>query len=148
MEQARARRFGVRGWVCVVSGLVAALSSPSKTSAAAEPTPTPAPTPAPAPESRPVIDLPATPDLPGVVIFPARASGPRPITVVLHGMCGEPLRTCSHFAAQVTETANLICPRASQQCTGGGASWPHTGFAQAVEAAVARAKAALPEPAD
>jgi predicted esterase len=153
MEQARARRFGVKAGVCLVSGIAAmlgglgglgglgelgglgGLGGLGEKSAAAEPGST-------------VIELAETADLPGVVIFPARVSGPRPITVVLHGMCGEPARTCSHFAEQVTESANLICPRASQRCAGGGVSWPQAGFAQAVEAAVTRAKAALPEPAD
>ncbi|HWZ92108.1 MAG TPA: hypothetical protein VNW92_24765, partial [Polyangiaceae bacterium] len=137
MERVRARRLGVRGWVCLASALASALGSESQARAGE-------------PESSvpPAIELAETAELPGVVIFPARASGPRPITVVLHGMCGEPIRTCSHFAAQVTESANLICPRASQRCAGGGVSWPQAGFASAVEAAVQRAKAALPEAAD
>ena len=142
MEQARARHFGVKGWVRLGLGLVLALVGTTRTSHAEE-----APSGAP-PKALTVIELAATADLPGVVIFPARVSGPRPITVLLHGMCGEPIHTCSHFAEQVTESANLVCPRASERCAGGGASWPQTGFAEAVEAAVARAKSALPEPAD
>jgi predicted esterase len=137
MERVCARRLGVGGWVCLMSAIAIALGSESRARAAE-------------PESSvpPVIELTETAELPGVVIFPARASGPRPITVVLHGMCGEPIRTCSHFAAQVTESANLVCPRASQRCAGGGVSWPQAGFADAVEAAVQRAKTALPEAAD
>jgi predicted esterase len=160
MEQVCARRLGVKGWLCLVGGVGAALSSAGSTPAstpapAAAPAATRAPAatasaaaPVPAPKPLTVIDLVATDDLPGVVIFPARASGPRPITVLLHGMCGEPSYTCSHFAEQVTESSNLVCPRASLRCAGGGASWPQTGYSEAIEAAIARAKAALPEPAD
>ncbi len=152
MEQACARRFGVKGLLCFLLAITATLSGTSKTSTAAE-TPTAtrvaATSEPPAPAAAPtLIELAETLDLPGVVIFPARASGPRPITVVLHGMCGEPLNTCSYFAARVTQTANLVCPRASARCTGGGASWPQSGVARAVAAAVERAKAALPIPAD
>jgi predicted esterase len=154
MEHVRARRSGVKGWLCLLSGLALATGGPAKT-AAAETTAAEATNHSSAPAdkreaapTRAPIELAETPDLPGVLIFPARVSGPRPITVVLHGMCGEPSRTCSHFAEQVTATANLVCPRASERCAGGGVSWPQAGFAQAVEAAVARAKLALPEPAD
>lgn len=157
MEQACARRLGVKAGVCLVSALVLTLGTEVKTSAAADGTRTVsasasasarASTSAPVPEAHAMIELPETAELPGVVIFPARASGPRPITVVLHGMCGEPSRTCSHFAEQVSESTNLICPRATEHCAGGGVSWPRAGFAEAIEAAVTRAKAALPEPAD
>ncbi len=154
MEQACTRRFGVKGQLCFLLAITATLSSTTKTSTAAETSTTirvaakAASPPPPQAESPTVIELPETADLPGVVIFPARASGPRPITVVLHGMCGEPSNTCSYFAAQVTATANLVCPRARTHCTGGGASWPQSGFAEAVKAAVERAKSALPTPAD
>ncbi|HEY4105211.1 MAG TPA: hypothetical protein VGM44_15040 [Polyangiaceae bacterium] len=131
MAHARARRFGAKGLVCFLVGF--AWFVLSRRAGAAEPR---------------VIELAETADLPGVVIFPARASEARPITVLLHGMCGEPIRTCSHFAAEVTENANLVCPRASQRCTGGGVSWPQTGFASAVARAVERAKSALPIAAD
>lgn len=145
MEQVRARGSRVKVGVCVVVA-VAVSGFPGGPSAfAAETTPSPAAESPPVPA---VIELAETDDLPGVVIFPARAGGPRPITVVLHGMCGEPIRTCRHFAEQVTANAHLICPRASQRCAGGGVSWPQSGFASAIEAAVTRAKAALPEAVD
>ena len=63
-------------------------------------------------------------------------------------MCGEPIRTCSHFASEITKNENLICPRATERCAGGGVSWPQTGFAAAIAAAVERAKTALPVAAD
>jgi predicted esterase len=134
MEQAYARRFGAQGFVYLLLGLgvIGVFGASTKSASAAET----------------AIELAETPELPGVVIFPAQSTEPRPITVLLHGMCGEPIRTCSHFAAQVTQTSNLVCPRASQRCAGGGVSWPQTGFASAVAAAVERAKDALPVPAD
>lgn len=80
---------------------------------------------------------------PGVVIYPAREPGARRITVMLHGMCSEPANACRHFATQVTEREHLVCPRASKRCDGGGSIWPHVGFAESVERAVARAESAL-----
>ncbi|MET0792657.1 MAG: hypothetical protein ABW061_14145 [Polyangiaceae bacterium] len=126
MERTRMRRSGAKAGVCAVIylGLLSG-SNAGATSGA--------------------IELDATSTEPGVVIFPARAPGPRPITVLLHGMCGDAARACSHFAEQVTQTSNLVCPRASARCTGGGASWPDQGVAEAVEAAVARATQTLPE---
>jgi len=91
------------------------------------------------------VDLPAEGAAPGVVFFAARATGPRPITVVLHGMCGDAARTCSHFADAVTASAHLICPRASARCAGGGASFPEQGVEEAVQSAVSRAKSILGE---
>jgi predicted esterase len=77
------------------------------------------------------------------VVYPAELAGSRGVTVVLHGMCGEPLNTCKHFAAQVTSSQHLICPRATRRCDGGGASWQAHGFEQQIERALARAEAAL-----
>ncbi|MEP7053058.1 MAG: hypothetical protein ABJB12_22020 [Pseudomonadota bacterium] len=134
MERSRGRRLGVKGWVCAL-GLVSAVltATPAGAQAAAAPQP---------------ITLPETAEQAGVVIFPARAAGPHPITVLLHGMCGDPARSCSHFADEVTRTSTLICPRASVRCTGGGSSWPEIGVGEAVERAVARAKLALPDAID
>ena len=125
MERTRARWVCAKAAVCL---LVFASGSRAETSSA--------------PAS---VDLPETADAPGVVIFRARGSGPSPMTIVLHGMCGDAARTCSHFAAAVTESAHLICPRASARCAGGGASFPEQGVGAAVESAVARAKSVLGE---
>ena len=90
------------------------------------------------------LSLTETPTQPGVVVFPAQSNTPRGITVVLHGMCGEPERTCAHFAAAVTEHTHLICPRAPRRCAGGaGSTWPDSGFDQHIERAIARAEVAL-----
>lgn len=83
-----------------------------------------------------------------VVIYPASAPGARRVTVVLHGMCGEPLRTCAHFAEQITRSEHLVCPRASRRCDGGGASWAQVDFAAPLERAVRRAELTLGERVD
>jgi predicted esterase len=93
-------------------------------------------------------ELEAGPGELGVVVYPATAPGPHRVTVVLHGMCGEPLNTCQHFAGEVTSSEHLVCPRASQRCDGGGASWAQVGFERQIERAVARAEAALGESLD
>jgi predicted esterase len=80
---------------------------------------------------------------PGVVVYPAQTSGVHRVTVLLHGMCGEPQNACRHFAPQVTADEHLICPRASRRCDGGGSTWPQTGFERKIEQAVRRAEAAL-----
>lgn len=84
----------------------------------------------------------------GVVVYPARGPGPHRVTVLLHGMCGEPRNTCPHFAPQVTEREHLICPRASQRCEGGGASFASIGLSTQVERAVQRAEASLGDRVD
>ena len=126
MERSRARRIGVKAGVCALS-LLGVFAGPKARATSVS------------------MELAATDTEPGVVIFPARAPGPRPITVLLHGMCGDAANACRYFADQVPQTSNLVCPRASARCPGGGASWPEKGVNEAVEAAVARAKAALPE---
>ncbi len=81
----------------------------------------------------------------GVVVYPAQTPGVHRVTVLLHGMCGEPANACRYFASQVTADEHLICPRASRRCDGGGWTWPQTGFEQQIEHAVQRAEAALGE---
>jgi len=142
MERTRAHLFGAKGWLCAASCLAAGLAAPR---AGAQP----AADVATASEAAPApIVLPETSDQPGVVIFPARGAGPHPLTVLLHGMCGDPARSCSHFADEVTRTSTLICPRASQRCDSGGSSWPASGVPEAVERAATRAIAELPDTID
>ena len=94
-------------------------------------------------EAAPPIFLAETDFEPGVVVYPAQAQGTRPVTVVLHGMCGEPERTCRYFSALVSERTHLICPRARRRCEGGGGStWPENAGEQ-IESAVARGIRAL-----
>ncbi len=93
------------------------------------------------------LELPGSAGELGVVLYPSQLPGPRRVTVVLHGMCGEPRNTCAHFAEQVTRDEHLVCPRASQRCDA-GASWPARGFAAPIERAVARAEAELGDRVD
>jgi len=130
MERVRLRLQGVRAKVCLLLGMMAGLLF-ARPARATEP-----------------FDLSATDSQPGVVVYPAEQPGRHGITVVLHGMCGEPLNTCRHFAGQITAQDHLICPRASRRCDGGGASWPQTGFAESIEQAVQRAITALGEGVD
>jgi predicted esterase len=78
---------------------------------------------------------------PGILAYPPRdASKPRPVTVLLHGMCSEPVRACRHFAATVSERGWLLCPRATRRCEGGGSTWPFTGFERNIEAGIERVR--------
>ncbi len=82
---------------------------------------------------------------PGMLAYPPDdRSAPRPITVMLHGMCSEPERACRHFASTINQEGWLLCPRATRRCDGGGSTWPQTGFAGAIEAGIERVKAAHP----
>ena len=121
MERLRSRRIGARAKVCAL--LAGVFTSRA---AWAEP-----------------FELVEAEGEPGVVVYPAALLGPRRITVVLHGMCSEPVNACRHFARQVTEDEHLICPRASRRCDGGGSIWPQRGFVPQIERAVARAEHAL-----
>lgn len=122
MKYACRRRHGDKAKVCLLLLLTAAFS---RTARAAP------------------FELAAAADELGVVVYPAQTPGPHRVTVLLHGMCGEPRNTCPHFAATVTKHEHLVCPRASERCQGGGASWPQRGFESPIERAVARAEAAL-----
>lgn len=123
MKRGQMRRSGARAKVCLAAGLLGWLV-PRGSGAAP-------------------LELPESAAEPGVVFYPARLPGARAVTVVLHGMCSEPVRACRHFAEQVTAREHLICPRASRRCDGGGSSWPQMGFTAQVERAVTRAEAAL-----
>jgi predicted esterase len=126
MGQACRRRSGVKAKVCLLLALALSVLWPGLARAAP-------------------FELAGSDDELGVVIYPAQSPGARRMTVLLHGMCGEPRNTCSHFAAQVTEEEHLVCPRANRRCDGGGASWPQSGFEQPIERALVRAEAALGE---
>ncbi len=59
-----------------------------------------------------------------VLVYPPRdTSRPRPILVMLHGMCDEPEHECPYFAAAATRHGWLLCPRARLRCAGGGSIW-------------------------
>ncbi len=66
-----------------------------------------------------------------------RAQPARPVTVLLHGMCGNPRNACAPFVDVTTARGWLVCPRGEEAC-GAGASWRLRGAddAQVVEASV------------
>src|SRR6478609_7562979 len=101
MERSRARRLGVKAVICALGLVSPVRASDDRVPEAAR------------------LELPASAGFAGAVVYRARSSGARPLTVLLHGMCGDAARTCSYFAAQVTEGANLVCPRASLRCASG-----------------------------
>lgn len=47
---------------------------------------------------------------------------PRPVTVLLHGLCGDPRSACAPFIETSTARGWLVCPRAEDAC-GGGSRW-------------------------
>lgn len=79
----------------------------------------------------------------GAVVYPATAPGAHRVTVLLHGMCGEPANLCRLFAGQVTAEEHLVCPRARRRCDAGGSTWPQAGFEAQIEQAIDRAEAVL-----
>ncbi|HWA73009.1 MAG TPA: hypothetical protein VG937_11760 [Polyangiaceae bacterium] len=82
----------------------------------------------------------------GEVVFypPLDRSRPKPLFVMLHGMCGAPERTCPYFAATTERLGWLVCPRAARPCEGGGTTWSHREREQTIERAVARVRAQFP----
>lgn len=57
-------------------------------------------------------------------VYPPQESAraPRPVTVLLHGMCGHPQSACGPFVDVSTSRGWLVCPRAEDPC-GGGTRW-------------------------
>jgi predicted esterase len=125
MGQGCSRRQGVRAKVYLLLALVVALLTVKPARAV------------------PPLVLEETNTESGVIVYPAEKPGARRVTVLLHGMCGEPANICRLFSEQVTADDHLICPRARRRCDGGGSTWPASGFEQQIEAAVQRAEAAL-----
>ena len=65
------------------------------------------------------------------------AEAARPVTVLLHGMCGHPQSACGPFVDVSTSRGWLVCPRGEDAC-GGGTRWRLRGpdDAKLVEASV------------
>jgi len=57
-------------------------------------------------------------------VYPPRGEDdtPRPVTVMLHGMCGQPQSACAPFVDVSTARGWLVCPRGEDAC-GGGTRW-------------------------
>jgi predicted esterase len=58
------------------------------------------------------------------LVYPPKAESPspRPVTVLLHGMCGHPQSACGPFVDVATSRGWLVCPRGQDEC-GGGTRW-------------------------
>src|SRR5689334_8840789 len=78
---------------------------------------------------------------PRAIVLPPRTpvSGPAPVIVALHGMCGGPEYVCASFEHAATSRGFLVCPRATLACAGGGVSWDAGHAAADIEDAVAQA---------
>jgi predicted esterase len=119
-----------------------ALATPNGTTTnapatASAPAPVPAPAPAtasaslageaPAPRAR-VPEAPAWIDAEAsagkAFVYPpsGESRAPRPVTVMLHGMCGHPQSACGPFVDVSTSRGWLVCPKAEDPC-GGGTRW-------------------------
>ena len=82
-----------------------------------------------------------------IVLSPAEDGGPRPVTLMLHGMCSAPQYECGAFA-DLASGSWLVCPRAPLPCPGtDGATWPwpYETSAASLDAAVGRVAALHPD---
>jgi predicted esterase len=69
-----------------------------------------------------------------------RGAKKKPVTIFLHGMCDVPERECPAFAEAATKRGFLICPRAPNACTGGGAAWGRSSRVADVETLLERVR--------
>ena len=65
-------------------------------------------------------------DLPTYAYAPANAAGAKPLTIYLHGICGDPGNGCPYFREGATSASWLLCPSAPTECQGGGGTWAGT----------------------
>jgi predicted esterase len=147
-----ARKARTMAAVCTAVGMVAMVAAPmARTAMATTPTPTSTSTPTNMAASlgEQAAERALIPETPTWVeaeafagkafVYPPRgeSEGPRPVTVMLHGMCGQPQSACAPFVDVSTSRGWLVCPRAEDAC-GGGTRWrlhgPDDG--QLVEASV------------
>jgi len=93
--------------------------------------------------------LPKTPNAPELLIFPPRnASAPRPVVVMLHGMCDTPENECPRLADALAEKAWLVCPRGNLTCNSGGASWSFSRRTRVAEQALSALRELHPREID
>jgi predicted esterase len=152
-----ARRARAMAMVCTALGLAAMVAAPLARTAAATPNASsPAAVSSPAaiataasvgeqaPGRARVPEAPAWVDAEAFAgkafVYPphgADTDGPRPVTVMLHGMCGHPQSACAPFVDVSTSRGWLVCPRGEDAC-GGGTRWRLNGpdDGQLVEASV------------
>src|SRR5215472_447971 len=67
-------------------------------------------------------------DLPTYAYAPATTSAgaAKPLTIYLHGICGDPANGCPYFREGATSASWLLCPSAPTECQGGGGTWSGT----------------------
>jgi predicted esterase len=137
-----ARRARTMAMVCTALGIAAMIAAPlARTATATTPGASPAPVTTatiaaaatvaeqPAARSR-VPETPAWEDAEAFAgkafVYPPRGGdgteAPRPVTVMLHGMCGHPQSACAPFVDVSTSRGWLVCPRGEDAC-GGGTRW-------------------------
>jgi len=158
-RQDGARRARTMAMVCTALGITAMIAAPLARTATAT---TPGASPAPATTATATIAAAATvaeqpaararvPEAPAwedaeafagkAFVYPPRGAdgteAPRPVTVMLHGMCGHPQSACAPFVDVSTSRGWLVCPRGEDAC-GGGTRWRLNGpdDGQLVEASV------------
>ncbi len=157
-EEARARRARVMAVVCTTVGLAAMGLAPLARSQTPGASPAAAPAPAAVGSSigeQTTVRGAAAPEVPAWIeaedavgkafVYPPQplaaatsgAEAARPVTVLLHGMCGHPQSACGPFVDVSTSRGWLVCPRGEDAC-GGGTRWRLRGpdDAKLVEASV------------
>lgn len=65
-------------------------------------------------------------DLPTYAYPPTGAGVAKPLTIYLHGICGDPGHGCPYFREGATSASWLLCPSAPTECPGGGGTWSGT----------------------
>lgn len=65
-------------------------------------------------------------DLPTYAFAPATQDSAKPLTIYLHGICGDPGHGCPYFREGATGGSFLLCPSAPTECQGGGGTWSGT----------------------
>jgi predicted esterase len=158
-ERGRAHRARVVAMVCTALGLTAMIVAPLARVATATPNASSPPAPVATASVAPVVSAASVGEQPAARVRVAEApawveaeavagkafvypphtesASPRPVTVLLHGMCGHPQSACAPFVDVSTSRGWLVCPSAEDPC-GGGTRWRLNGpdDAQLVEGSV------------
>ena len=119
------------GWVsvCAALGLGAALFGYSPEATAVGTDTIELATNVPFVERRPVLVTSTEKGTPQMLVYRGKSppegvpNKPKPLVVMLHGMCDVAENECPHFAGSATQDRVLLCPRANLRCDGGGTLW-------------------------
>lgn len=89
-------------------------------------------------------------DLPTYAFAPVSKDGAKPLTIYLHGICGDPGNGCPYFRDGATSASWLLCPSAPTECQGGGGTWSGGAAMQAatVNSAEQKISALYPQAVD